>query len=501
MLRPLLQDARVGKLSVCAPAAQGSGEGVTAVRFDPSGMHVACGDSEGIVRLYDLRSSRPTQEKDHMYGCPIVDVRYHTGADGSRRVISTDTRVVKIWDPTTGSNYTSVEPGVEINDVCVWDGTGLMVAALERRALGCYFAPSLGAAPRWCSFLENLTEEMEEEQRPGMYDDYRFVTREELDRLGMSHLVGTNMLRAYMHGFFVDNRLYGKAKAIAEPFSYEQYRAQKVEEARGARATRITVKKKLPKVNAALVARLEADGAKTRSAAGSKAQIEEESDGEQRRRRGPSQGRTFRRHVQGPRLRGGRGQRDVPRAPGPNAPKSAARARGGAGGPNAAGPPTTTPPGSPAPAAAAAAAAAARGGGEGGGGGVKGSSSHVRWPRSRACSCRSSRALPACWRPAAWGGRRARRPTCCFGAGAARRALPLGEQADLRRGLAGWLAAVRAARETAAEDAAALAAAVRGADESASWGKPATATRRRAGAVRNRAADGAGEGDALRLTG
>jgi len=120
------------------------------------------------------------------------------------------------------------------------------------------------------------------EQRPGMYDDYRFVTREELDRLGMSHLVGSNMLRAYMHGFFVDNRLYGKAKAIAEPFSYEQYRAQKVEEKLAAeRATRITVKKKLPKVNAALVARLEAEGAKTRSAAGSKAQIEEESDGEE----------------------------------------------------------------------------------------------------------------------------------------------------------------------------------------------------------------------------
>jgi ribosome biogenesis protein ENP2 len=35
------------------------------------------------------------------------------------------------------------------------------------------------------------------------------------------------MLRAYMHGFFVDNRLYGKAKAIAEPFSYEKYRQDK----------------------------------------------------------------------------------------------------------------------------------------------------------------------------------------------------------------------------------------------------------------------------------
>ena len=131
---------------------------------------------------------------------------------------------MQVWDPATGANYTSIEPGQEINDVCVWDETGLMITAMEHKTLGCYFAPSLGAAPRWCSFLENLTEEMEEEQRPSMYDDYRFVTREELDRLGMSHLIGTSMLRAYMHGFFVDNRLYGKAKAIAQPFSYEKYR-------------------------------------------------------------------------------------------------------------------------------------------------------------------------------------------------------------------------------------------------------------------------------------
>lgn len=40
----------------------------------------------------------------------------------------------------------------------------------------------------------------------------RFVTRQELDRLALGHLVGTPLLRAYMHGFFVDNRLYRKAK-------------------------------------------------------------------------------------------------------------------------------------------------------------------------------------------------------------------------------------------------------------------------------------------------
>ena len=31
-------------------------------------------------------------------------------------------------------------------------------------------------------------------------------------KLGLSHLQGSNLLRAYMHGFFIDNRLYQKAK-------------------------------------------------------------------------------------------------------------------------------------------------------------------------------------------------------------------------------------------------------------------------------------------------
>ena len=283
----------VGTLRVTKAGQEGLGQGVTALKHDPTGMQIAAGDHDGIVRLYDLRSSRPLVEKDHMYGSPIVDVKYHTAVDGVRRVMSTDKRVVKFWDPSSGSNYTAIEPGQEINDACAWDGTGLMVLALENRTPGCYFAPSLGAAPRWCSFLENLTEEMEEEKAGNAYDDYRFVTREELEKLGMTNLIGTKMLRAYMHGFFVDNRLYGKAKAIAEPFSYEDYRARKVEEKLAEeRATRITVKKKLPKVNAALAARLESaresegepDGGKKKRrgerGAGAATRRDEESDGE-----------------------------------------------------------------------------------------------------------------------------------------------------------------------------------------------------------------------------
>ena len=43
-----------------------------------------------------------------------------------------------------------------------------------------------------------------------VYDDYKFVTSKELESLGLSNLVGSNLLRAYMHGYFIDMRLYSK---------------------------------------------------------------------------------------------------------------------------------------------------------------------------------------------------------------------------------------------------------------------------------------------------
>lgn len=54
--------------------------------------------------VYDVRSSRPVRVKDHLYGCPIVDIKYHTAlASGQRHIISADTKIAKIWDPATVS--------------------------------------------------------------------------------------------------------------------------------------------------------------------------------------------------------------------------------------------------------------------------------------------------------------------------------------------------------------------------------------------------------------
>uniref|UniRef100_A0A7S3F079 Nucleolar protein 10 n=1 Tax=Haptolina ericina TaxID=156174 RepID=A0A7S3F079_9EUKA len=200
---------------------------VTALRFDTRGLQLATGLSSGHVVVYDIRRPSPLLVKDHQYGLPIVDLKYHTG---DAYIVSADTKIVKIWEPVHGAIYTTVQPAADINDVALYPDSGMIFLALETERLGAYFTPSLGPAPRWCHFLDNLTEEMEVAAEASVYDDYTFVTREELESLQMETLVGTTMLRPYMHGFFIDARLHSKAVALSQPFAYEQWRKEKIEE-------------------------------------------------------------------------------------------------------------------------------------------------------------------------------------------------------------------------------------------------------------------------------
>ncbi|KAL8162958.1 hypothetical protein V2J09_014447 [Rumex salicifolius] len=263
----------VGRINAVMPAGSGDQE-VTAIAFDEdAGFQMAVGSSEGKVLIYDLRSSSPIQVKDHMYGSRILDIKWHRTLNTEQtKIISTDKHVVRIWDPNTGEGMTSIEPtGGSINDICVFPDSGLMLLALDSSMIPSYLIPSLGPAPQWCSYLENLTEELEESSQATIYEDYKFLTKEELEKLNMTHLVGTNLLRAYMHGYFVNYRIYKKAKSIADPVSYDTYLEQrKREELEKTFANQITLKKKLPKVNRKLASRLlgeEEDAEKERNGA------------------------------------------------------------------------------------------------------------------------------------------------------------------------------------------------------------------------------------------
>ena len=77
-----------------------------------------------------------------------------------------------------------------------------------------------------------------------------FVTKEQLDELGLSALIGTPTLRAYMHGFLIDARLYNKANTLTRPFAYDNYKKNKVKELLHKEREQETIKKptNLPKV-------------------------------------------------------------------------------------------------------------------------------------------------------------------------------------------------------------------------------------------------------------
>ncbi|KAG4991892.1 hypothetical protein JHK87_025349 [Glycine soja] len=275
----------VGRIDAVGPSGDVDQE-VTALEFDEDGgFLMAVGSSAGKVLIYDLRSSNPVRIQDHMYGSSILDIKWHHTLNYEQpMLITSDNHVVRIWDPETveefaptlifhinsstvflqidlyplGEGLTSIEPTTgTINDVCTFPGSGLILLALDCSQIPSYFIPSLGPAPKWCSSLENFTEELDMGGQTTIYDHYKFLTKEELERLNLTNLIGTNLLRAYMHGFFINHALYKKAKALVDPFEYEAYiEQQKREKMEAERASRITVRKKLPKVNRALAARL-----------------------------------------------------------------------------------------------------------------------------------------------------------------------------------------------------------------------------------------------------
>ncbi|XP_027065302.2 uncharacterized protein [Coffea arabica] len=249
----------VGRINAVA-AAGGIDQEVTAIQFDCDGGYLmGVGSSAGKVLIYDLRSSYPMRIKDHMYGSPILSIKWHKTLNSDKpKLITADKHIVRIWDPETGEGMTSIEPTAgKINDLCVFGGSGLMLLALDSSQIPSYFVPALGPAPKWCSYLENLTEELEENAQTTIYDDFKFLTKEDLAKLNLTNLIGTNLLRAYMHGYFIDYRLYKKAQALADPFAYESYiERRKKEKLEAERASRITIKRKLPKVNRGLAARL-----------------------------------------------------------------------------------------------------------------------------------------------------------------------------------------------------------------------------------------------------
>ncbi len=186
----------------------GAAVGITALASHPSdGLSLAVGTSTGHTLLYDVRSPAPFATKDQGYGEAVKQVAWLSGDGGEGKVLSADTKVVKVWNkqdvgrlvnrcrmtpPLTArsslarqpsSNVFSLHPPAPLTSIHAIPGTGLLLASTDSPALSTYYVPDLGPAPRWASFLDGITEELEDEPGAGKgaYSDFKFVDRKELD--------------------------------------------------------------------------------------------------------------------------------------------------------------------------------------------------------------------------------------------------------------------------------------------------------------------------------
>lgn len=226
---------------------------ITAVSFDLN-WNMAVGTARGVVALYDIRSSKPMYIQEHKSGTAIHTTLFHKS-----HILSSDSHTIKITDFKTdvGDVLVNIEGTGKLASCMVASDdqkqqhSGLILCATDQPKMDAFYVPALGVSPNWCSFLDSITEELEETTNNGkegtitVFDNYKFVTREELDRLGITNLIGSPLLKAYMHGFFIDTKLFQQVQAVKEPDSYEQYRKAKIKENMAAKS-RISAQKVVP---------------------------------------------------------------------------------------------------------------------------------------------------------------------------------------------------------------------------------------------------------------
>lgn len=220
---------------------------VTSLKFKNE-LQMGIGTASGHVFIYDIRSRHPTTVKDHLNQLPIKRIEF----GNENFVYSLDSAMLKVWESNSGKQKLFIESSSNFNDFCTIPKSGLFFFAQEEQKMQTNYVPSLGNAPKWCSFLDKLTEEIEAESVQNIYDDYKFVTRQELQELNLEDLEGTDLLKAYMHGFFVNMKLYLKAKSnTREPYKPAKKTVDRVEPEK-----RLEIREDLPKVNQKMALRM-----------------------------------------------------------------------------------------------------------------------------------------------------------------------------------------------------------------------------------------------------
>ncbi|GAB64522.1 hypothetical protein PCYB_012550 [Plasmodium cynomolgi strain B] len=296
-------DERVKRSIACLDIHEG--EELTAGCFSDSGLKLGVGTEKGIVKVYDIRHSRPLLAKDHCNDLAIKKIEFVSigkrgggsaaagvgnsfggslgggtfandrflrsgewgppvsgGSASNEYVASADANCIKIYgenDPNLLSFHVINREGesgkskggtkktnafkllgndtISINSFAFYKNSGLCFIPCDSTNVSLYFIPYIGIAPKWCNFLDNITEELEERERyddsrndgdtqygnsNDLFDDYVFVSNEQVERMNISHLRGTPNLISYLHGYYMPSKMYTDIKSVLEADNLNQ---------------------------------------------------------------------------------------------------------------------------------------------------------------------------------------------------------------------------------------------------------------------------------------
>lgn len=209
-------DARTKGGIVSSMALENEG---TAVAVDKTGLQIAAGTSESDIILYDIRSSYPLHQFTHHSDLPIREICFHTSYS-THTLISADSRSIRMFRPdesiasTTSKSklFCVIEPDVTINSFTVFPESGLLMVPCEDMVVNTFYVPELGPSPVFAAFLDDLAADMSTNALTSSYEGLYFVTKEDLERVGLDLVADSSLCIPYMHGFYIDKALYDKAK-------------------------------------------------------------------------------------------------------------------------------------------------------------------------------------------------------------------------------------------------------------------------------------------------
>ncbi|AFP65577.1 nucleolar protein 10 (nucleomorph) [Chroomonas mesostigmatica CCMP1168] len=126
---------------------------VSSLRFDINNPHQCyVGFKSGELVLFDLRTFKPLITKNMGNNLPIKSIRPTLH---NNKVVTSDSKTIKIWNKTTGITSNFYETKENINHVCKIKKAGFIFVANDAPYIKGRYIENLGNFPDWCPNLKN----------------------------------------------------------------------------------------------------------------------------------------------------------------------------------------------------------------------------------------------------------------------------------------------------------------------------------------------------------